>query len=296
MDGSKVFLGYLESFNITKNAINSSYGEVYPTAINMTSFGFQSTKSIITTWGISCSILRQEGFLNYTRQPGQSWAIAGSLFSDQKSVAKSFLVNWQTTLNYQAPMSSIPGIGPPLARTAGSVTDSIVMAEGIADKDLTPVNWTVFALNYLYASGEAQRITYEVAAKNLSRSRPNYFYNVSATTTGQQYQMTYIPLLLLLGLLSMLGAAVITSAMAFYTRNTRGTQTVREVNILRLLVDSVAGLHESAPTMAAAGELGNAELKKWATKFQVRYSEVAKGDDVVIRLSRSGLLEIVEEK
>jgi len=296
LDNMNVFLGYLSSFNDTKYAINSSFGEVYPTAFNMTPFGFQSTKAIMTTWGVSCSIMRQEGFLNYTRQPGQSWTIAGSLFSDKKSVAKTFLSNWQTALNYQAPMSTISGIGPPLARTAGSLGDSMLIADGVTNEGLTPLNWTIFALNYLYASGEAQRISYEVAAENSSSNQPDYFYNVSATTTIQHYQITYIPLLLLLGLLSVLGAAVITGAMAFYTRNTRSTQVARDVNVLRLLVDSVAGLQESAPTMAAAGTLDKADLEKWAAGFRVRYSEVVEGDDIVIRLFRSRISEIVEGK
>lgn len=295
-DNMNVFLGYLYSFNDTKYAINSSFGEVYPTAFNMTPFGFQSTKAIMTTWGVSCSIVRQEGFLNYTRQPGQSWTIAGSLFSDKKSVAKTFLSNWQTDLNYQAPMSTISGIGPPLARTAGSLADSLSIADGVINEGQTPLNWTIFALNYLYASGEVQRISYEVAAENSSSNQPDYFYNVSATTTIQHYQITYIPLLLLLGLLSVLSAAVITGAMAFYTRNTRSTQVARDVNVLRLLVDSVAGLQESAPAMAAAGTLDKADLEKWAAEFRVRYSEVVEGDDIVIRLFRSRISEIVEGK
>ena len=281
---TSVFLGYLFSFNDTRYVLTSSFGEVYPASFNMTTSGFKSTKSIMTTWGISCSIMRQEGFLNYTRNPGRPWTIAGNSFSASKSVVKSALGNWQLALNYQAPISTISGIGPALAVTAGSIGDSMDISQGYPESDATPLNWTIFALNYLYASGEAQRIPYETAAENSSSNKPDYFYQVSSTITVQLYRITYIPLLLLLGLLCVLGAAAITCAMLFYTWNAHSTQVARELDSLRLLVDSVAGLQEWAPKMAAAGILNKGDLKNLAAKFRVRYCEVIERGAVVVRL------------
>ncbi|KAE9370980.1 hypothetical protein N431DRAFT_485065 [Stipitochalara longipes BDJ] len=114
------YLGILDSFNLTQ-AVPSLYGDAVPSVFNMTPYGFQSTKLIMTTWGISCHIQRQEGLLNYSRPSGQSWTISKSSFSSQKNVTKSYLGDWQVVLNYQAPIATLPGLGPALANTAGSV-------------------------------------------------------------------------------------------------------------------------------------------------------------------------------
>ncbi|KAF8855197.1 hypothetical protein BDZ45DRAFT_728270 [Acephala macrosclerotiorum] len=255
---TQVYLGYLYSFNDTYS-LPSSYGEVFPLSFNATPYGFQDTKGLMTTWGISCAISRQEGFHNYTRQPGQAWSIQESSFSNEKSIIKSFLGYWQLPLSYSAPGATIAGLGPPLATTAG----------GVVDKS---VNWTVLALNYLYASGEAQRISYEATGAE-TPDQPQFLYNVSAAVTVQHYRITYIPLLLVLGLVGVIGAAIMTAAMAFYNRDTRSAQLARKVTTLRLLVDSVAGLQDSVSSVAAAGSLNEDELDKWASKFRVAYSE-----------------------
>ncbi|PGH17568.1 hypothetical protein AJ80_04746 [Polytolypa hystricis UAMH7299] len=303
-------LGYLDSFNQTNTTFTSEYGDIRGKAFNMTPSGFESTKSIMTTWGINCAIMRQEGFHNYTRQSDgtRGWKIDASSFSDEKKVVPSFLGPWQTALKYQAPISAISGIGPPIATTAGSAVQR-------------SANWTLYALNYLYASAEAQRISYEVfalndtspaaaaanksnnvttsssiAAREDSSPLSDYFYTVDATVAVQFYRITYIPLILMLGLISVIVAAAITAGMTLYSKDTRSGRFGREVDGVRLVVDSVAGLRDSASSMAAAGKLSTRELDDWAAKFQVRYSEVmdgrsragAGGGDVAIRLFRSG--------
>jgi hypothetical protein len=275
-DDMYAYLGILDSFNLTQVA-PSLYGVVLPSVFNLTQFGFQDTKTIMTTWGISCHIQRQEGLLSYSRPPGHSWTISESSFSPLKNVTKSYLGDWQVVLNYQAPIATLPGLGPALANTAGAVVG----------QTQPNFNWTVFALNYLYASGEAQRILSEVAATNAS-SDPSYFYTVGATVSVQHYRIIYIPILLLLGLLGVLGAAAVTSAMVFHTRNAYSTQTGRVVDSLRLLVDSAAGLASAAPVLADAAELNESDLQQWAEKFRVRYYETSEDGHISIRLARSG--------
>jgi hypothetical protein len=283
LDHTEVFLGYLSSFNDTTIVFNSSFGSIHPAVFNMTPSGFQETKSIMTTWGIRCSIHRQEGFLNYIRQLGGPWTISDPIFSDEKTTTTSFLRNWQTALNYQSPGATIPGLGPPLATTAGDFMDSPAPSD--------PLNWTIFALNYLYASGEAQRITYEVAARrNTSTNLSSYLYPVAAKTLTQYYRITYIPLLLVLGFLGVSSASAITSGMVFYTQNTRTAQVGRDVDKLRLVIDCVAGLRDVAAA-AAAGALDDDELRRWAEGFRVRYVEVMEAGEVVVRLVREETVE-----
>ena len=59
------------------------------------------------------------------------------------------------------------------------------------------------------------------------------------------------------------------------------------MDTLRLLVDSAAGLHGHAATLAEVAEKDKDELKKWADKFKVRYCEVMEDGRVSIKLERS---------
>ncbi|KAJ5716880.1 hypothetical protein N7488_002526 [Penicillium malachiteum] len=269
-------LGYLDSFNDTKTVLPSEYGDVHGQAYNMTPSGFTDTKSLMTNWGISCAIYRQEGLHNYTRHVNTTnWEITSSSYSEEKTIVSSFLSAWQTTLNYQAPISSIAGIGPAIGATAGSAF------AGTA-------NWTIYALNYLYASGETERISYEVAV-NTSIADDGFFYSVEATQSVQRYRITYIPLLLLLGLLGVIGAASIASSLMVFGRDTVSGRLGREVNGVRLVVDCVAGLRDSFSIDTASKIASVNKLDEWATDYKVKYSEVVEQDgNVDIGLFQSG--------
>jgi hypothetical protein len=102
----------------------------------------------------------------------------------------------------------------------------------------------------------------------------------------QHYRIIYIPILLLLGLLGVLGAAAVTSAMVFHTSNAYSTRIGRVVDNLRLLVDSAAGLASVAPVLADAAELDESDLQQWAEKFQVQYYETLEDGHIIIRLAR----------
>ncbi|KAF2230913.1 hypothetical protein EV356DRAFT_526368 [Viridothelium virens] len=283
LDHTRAYLGVFTSFNDSQITFPSPFGEVKPKAFNMTSSGFSGTKIIMTTWGIDCTIMRQDGLLNYTRQGAKGWTITKTSFSGEKTVSLSFLYNWQTALNYQSPGSSIPGIGPPLARTAGTIDSG------------PPLNWSVFALNYLYASGEVQRMSYEVASSIYANTSADH-YNVSATAEVGSYRITYIPFILLMGLISVAAAAIIVYTLVLYTRNAPSTKAVYHLDVLRLMVDSVSGLNENIPVITDTGEVGEKELKAWAQKVQVIYSEVDEGNHLIMRLRPTAPIQKGEDK
>ncbi|KAJ6028167.1 hypothetical protein N7540_003743 [Penicillium herquei] len=269
-------LAYLDSLNDTKIVLPSEYGDVYGQVYNMTPSGFTSTKSLMTSWGITCAIHKQEGFLNYTRPVNSTkWKITSRSFSENKNIVPSVLAAWQTALNYQAPLSAIAGIGPAVGATAGSAFGKTA-------------NWTVYALNYLYASGEAQRISYEVAANATSAGSP-FFYTVHATQSVQRYRITYIPLLLLLGLLGVIGAASIASSLMLYGRDTVSGRLGREVSGVRLVLDSVAGLRDSVAINSGSRIASVNKLDDWAMEYKVKYSELVEDNgNVNIGLFHSG--------
>jgi hypothetical protein len=60
--------------------------------------------------------------------------------------------------------------------------------------------------------------------------------------TQQQYRITNGPCVLSIGLLCLLAASVVTFTIAAHASKTASTRPHRQVNVVRLLVDSVLGL------------------------------------------------------
>lgn len=166
-------LGYMHTNN-WNNSISTQYGEIEPVVLNLASIN-----STVTTYSLYCSLLRQEGLVNYTRSTGQTWGLSGSQFQPSKSPQRSFIGDWQVVLNYHAmtEAGTIPGIAP-------AISGGLACAVG--DGQLvtcSSVNFSTFASNFVLASGRAQSILFNVAAMNSSRDRPEYFYNVTGATT-----------------------------------------------------------------------------------------------------------------
>ncbi|OJD32525.1 uncharacterized protein BKCO1_37000115 [Diplodia corticola] len=311
MGSKEVYLGHLNRFNLTNDTIPSTYGDVGYRAFNMSQLGFTGTQIIMSVSGIRCSLYREDGTLNYTRRANSStsddsssssssstsWTITGTDFPattnhTTKTNIASMLAQWQyRSLNYHAPSSNIPGIGPALS----SGTDPTY---GVSQSD----SFTDFALNYLYASGEAQRIAYEVAAASSNASSSSstdaadFFTTVPGIASEQRYRITYVPSILLLALLCLLLAAGVTGAMALYAARSASGRAFRQMAPVRLLVDGVAGLREDAEEMARLAAGGNKELEAWAAGYMVRYAKVVGEDGGAGGGGGGGEVRIVLEK
>ncbi|KAL1392757.1 hypothetical protein HDK64DRAFT_306229 [Phyllosticta capitalensis] len=217
-------------------------------------------------YGIRCSLYRSDGQLDYARNGSNDWNLTNFNFSDEQTKIPSFLAQWQG-IDYRAPGATNDGIGPVLSGSANT-------------------SWSALAQNFLYASGEVQRIGYEFAASNSSRNKPDFFYSVSGIKTEQRYRITYVPFLLLVGLVAALAAAGITAAMALYTARTLSARTFRQVDPLRLILDCGQGLQEAIQDLAASAppSLPNDRLEKWAQGLVVTYAEVAENGELAVRL------------
>lgn len=288
-NNTDVYLGYLTSFNLSNGTMSSAYGDIKPRSVNMTASGFQGTKSVMSYWGIRCWLDREDGLLNYTRQNGQSWSISQSEFFNKTEKVPSSLANWQTNLNYHAPGATIPGIGPALARTAGHTTCGSTTCDsdsGVCMQCDNATDFSVLALNYLYASAESERIVYEVAASNATRDLPKYWYNVSSVATREYYQITYVPAILVAGFVSLIAAAAATATMAAYAYKTYSARTFRQVDVLRLLVDCVDGLQEANAEKDISG-LSRSELESWASRCRVMYEKDNEGGQTQVKLCQA---------
>lgn len=287
----EAYLGHLNRFDLSNKTVKYGSTEVHHRAFNMSTSGFTSTQNVMSVSGIRCLLYREHGLVDATRYPSSSssagtWNITASNFPSvvddaKKELIPSRLAKFQTSnLNFHAPSSTIPGLGPALS-SFGRVWSGV---------DALPEDrFSDFTYNFLYASGETQRILHEVAATNTSaeHSPPEFFVDITALATQQHYRITYVPSILLLGLLCLLGASLVTGGMAAHARTSASSRAHRRVNVVRLLVDSVLGLEEHKEDMAKAAQSSNRELDAWAAGYKVRYTTVNDAD---------GTMQVVLEK
>ncbi len=218
--------------------------------------------------------------MNYTRQPDLTWSITGSRFGGPQTSVRSFIPDWEANLNVQG---TAAGIAEFMLRNMTTCDyqkpdlDNIGCAT--ASNNSIPVD------NFVYASGEAIRILYNVAATNSAAARPEYFYNVTGTSNQQFYCITYIPVLLLIGLLCIILCSSLTALLVISTMSTFSWKIFREVDLVRVVADVAAGdLHEDADEMVKLGLMSDAEVDKWARKNYVAYSkssEINYGQEIV---------------
>ncbi|KAK3659030.1 hypothetical protein LTR56_001467 [Elasticomyces elasticus] len=289
LDAEEVYLAFLTSFNESNNVKSSMYGPIIPVAQNMTGqgvngidTGFGGTKTIMSFWGITCSVYRQEGLLNYTRESSDEWKLAASQFDDHSGRVPSPLPPWQTNLQYHAPRSA-PGIGPAIALSAQEV--------GISVSSPTNISYENLAHNYLYAAGEMQRIVYEVSASDRSKDTDDlvYSYRSDGMRMVEYYRMTYVPAILMTSLVSLLAAAGAALAMSVYVSGTRSIREYRKVDTIRLVIDAIEGLgYDREATTHTNQKEGNTNpVDKIAQICKVEYVETLDDGRVTIRLRRT---------
>ncbi|KEF53018.1 uncharacterized protein A1O9_10926 [Exophiala aquamarina CBS 119918] len=302
-DGSSAVLAFTTSFNLSDQRYDSEFGTITPKAFNMTALGFNSTKAVMSVWAISCKISRQEATLDLIRSPTGEWLKnMTSLSVSEATTDLKYLrmQQLQLSLNYQAPDVTLPGLGPALARSADPCIDatltgtaSEITSVNCSAINSTSVSFSTLAQNFLYASAETERIAYEVAATNTSRDTPEAFYSAANTAQTLHYRITYVPVILFVGIGCILAAALITVALVWSVWGTVSARSFRQVDVLRLVVDALAGLRETGrrgvdDTRGVYDHIkgdSNAGLVAWAKDYPVKYS--AEPDTGLIGLSRA---------
>ena len=282
LDQAQAYLGNLASFPTFKDPIPSPYGNITYKTYNMDASGFSGTKQKMSSWGLRCNVTRETGLHNLIRQTDLSWKITDSTWQGSKQATKLLIGDWQLALNFHAPTKQgfEPGLAPAFQSSA-TVCPTLLAEDLSCTEPLT--DYRVNTLNFLYAAGETERIAYEI--KNAVPAGGNGFFQVQAKQSELRYRMTYVPLILLIGLLSVLGAALISFALVFFSRHTTSFRTWRDVDSLRLVVDSVDGLRHE-PVLRSIHCSSNTEMERWAQEFTVRYLKEVVDSKMAIKLSR----------
>lgn len=266
------FVGKPDSSNMSTSGrtIPTAWGELSPVYENITiplsgAMGAYGTDS----YALQCVLLRQEGLLEYRRRDDQSWFIASSSFQDERKAVRSFLEDWQLDLASGRP-------APPLGDVlwGGSTTVS-VCNEQLSGNCFQYNDFATAVNNLVFASGEATRIIYNVAAVNASRDNVDYFYNVTGEVDRQFYRITYVPVLLLVALLGIIISALLVTVLVVATMKTWSWKSFRQVDITRLVVDCVgADLAKDDSSFSQLRRASDDELTEWAGRYRVGYEKV----------------------
>lgn len=286
---TSVYLASTARYNLTEKHIETRFGNITHEAFDMLEnnrkYGtsFEGEKRIMSVGGLECHIVRQLGSLNLTRGHDLAWnwsdLASESSWFEKSDVIELVLSQFHMDPVFQNPLLAghLPGLGPvlhhgrPFAETegGGSLTDF--------------PNYETAVNNLLYATGEAERIVFEVKqATNTSSSGDSEVKPIQTMVKSQHYRITYVPPLLLLGLLSTLAAAVMTLFISLRAMRSHSFKAWRDVDTLRLLIDGVEGLHAES-SIQQVQTAKNKRQESVARNMGVRYA-LSDQNDVVLRL------------
>lgn len=276
--------GTLTTSNTTKFTspvpMETKYGTVDPVykqvIIPAASQGYESMPMYpLAIYTLQCSLYKQDGMLNFTRQSDKSWEISSHLFDAQLAHYASFLPDW--TMRCTETRNA-----PPLA-------DTIFSTASNDDPTGAPtMNFTAAINNLIYASGEVERIAYNVASLNTSHDQPDYFYNVTGNVGQEFYRITYVPALLLVGMVCIILCASMTMALVLSVRQSASWKMFRVVDTVRLVIDAVGGgLTEDTAEFAKLARAGKDEITDWAKMYKVAYEKTLEETDGEWRLAVS---------
>lgn len=235
---------------------------------NYTSYPY---KVVTNSYALQCVVLRQEGFLEYMRRDDQKWFVASSRFQDDRTPVSPFLESFQITFSQRRP-------APPLGSVLWGGTPAVeacYQRPNLSEECVQYKNFSTAFNNLVYASGEAIRIMYNVAALNTSGDQQNYFYNVTGEIERQFYRITYVPALLLVALLGIIICSLLVTVLVITTMRTWSWKMFRQVDITRLVVDCVgADLAKNGPNFTRLGRASDYELADWAGRYRIAYEKV----------------------
>jgi hypothetical protein len=278
VDKSQLYLGCALRFN--GSTPQTPYGKITYNTFKMPQKEFVGTKMLQSVSGLRCNVTRQTGWHNFTREKDLSWKRTTSSWDGPTVHTTLLIADWQVALNFHGPSNPAragvglePGIGPAFWASA-------TIANSSAGYPAT-TDYRILALNFLYAAGETERMFYEVESAAPIGENEGTF-EVQASKSAIFYKLTYVPALLIVGLLGILCAFIICSVMVCNNWGSWSFKQWRKVDSLRLLIDAVDGLRDE-PNMRNIQDATNDKLEQWGKGFKMRYVKSADDDRIVLQ-------------
>jgi hypothetical protein len=243
--------------------IQSDFGDIQPFAQAYGKVASDTTSGKTLSWyGISCNLTRSSGYANLTRATTRvrDWTISSSEFSQAAEDTPSLLYPlYKALFPYQAPTGSVSGFGTALGAYAQ-------LSKGVIS---TP-NMTAYAHAFVQASGAIETSLLNSAVSNSTLvPRPETF-KVAGVETALKYRMTYVPGLLVLGLIGLILCAGIVLGMTVSSWGSMSPRSTRLVDGLRFVVDFAATMRRDEE-LHDANTWSRARLERWANSTQLRY-------------------------
>jgi hypothetical protein len=277
----KVFLGVVSrsmgnrsSDQLDGQFVESEFGNLPTTMFlpNQTFLGQSLADTKIYSYGayqvhgIICELHRQNGLANLVldNNSTQTWNVTSSVF-DEKSVAvPDRLFHFQSAYQYRAPLEEVraglSGMGTALGSQALPEDTSFAGQE---------VNMSTFANNFLYAAGMVESIVFNIALLNSTRTSPEY--SVNGLHEVLKYRMTYIPGILILGLIGLTTCAALVLGMTLHSwKAARSLWAGQMVDGLRFVADFAPAMKE-VEGLANINVEDRANLEKWGTETNLVY-------------------------
>lgn len=277
-----VYLGIFSEALLVYTNITSKFGQLQNTLFNNTAAG----GSVYTNmYGVACQVHYNVGTVNLSRQTNSStWSRSLGKFAEEHSILSLLMKDLQLFPNFVGPVSNsatevMPGIGGALASSTNITSVAEVLNPNNSFEDFGS-----FAVNYLYVEGEARRIAYEVAES--APGQQGMSYNVQAAATVLRYRITFVPWILLVGLLSMALAGICVIILIFLARKSTASRSGRIISPIRLIADVAAGL--PSDDFEQVSPLTNNELQKWSQSFKVKYYTSMENGRIKMRSLGSG--------
>lgn len=238
---------------------------------------------VLNFFGITCTIMQRNIYSLLSRVSNNSagstdWYIVQGSYNksasppDEDQIHRSILSDIQASFVFSQTIVAeltgepVPGLGAALTQARG-----LWINEGDHDGGLLGVNFEKFADAFLFLEGEATVAAYQVAQESASNSTDmNPSFTVEARGHGEAlYSITYVPWVLLAGLICIFLAAGLTLGLAACSFKTTTFRQGRILTSLRVAMDVGSALDQQS--IKQSRHLDDGSLNGWAKKCRFRY-------------------------
>jgi hypothetical protein len=283
----KVFLGVLDRspFNKTYTLANHTNYTMPENQVHPSEFGdlpisvFLPNESIqgvrefdygtYSTFGILCELLQQTGHTNLTldRNGTRNWNVTSSTFEEASIVVPDRLFNFQDGYLQPPPQEAqMSGL-----HSLGSVLGAPLIPDNGSFWPEPEVNMSTFANNFLFAAGAMESTLINTALINSTRLQTAPEYTVNGSQEVIKYRITYIPGILIFGLIGLTICAAIALGMTIHSwRIARSVWAGQMVDGLRFVAD-FAPVMKGEDRLTEADVEDRAKLEKWGKELKLVY-------------------------
>jgi hypothetical protein len=253
--------------------VQSAFGDLQPYKQDysrVSNAPYEKRDQTISWYGIACNLTRSHGSVNLTRASDRvrDWTVSSSMFTNASEDSPTPMTSFHRALfPYQSPFGSLSGFG-----TALGVY--VQLGKGIAGAP----NMTAYAHAFVQASGAIETSLLNSAVSNNSMVHLTVSYTLAGVETVLKYRMTYVPGILVFGLIGLTLCAATVLGLTATAWDSMALRSMRLVDGLRFVVD-LAEAMRADENLADASAWSRPRLERWTDGIRLRYVVNATSDE-----------------